>query len=182
MKQIKIILFRGGFAGDLITALHNMNCFEDLTPTGKIQIKEELKLLQGIQQHMPIYEKDKYLNKHEIIACCDPEFALKHKDKTLMITCEDIEMSKYFCNRFFDYHHELLKDTTVKEYHDSFLLWKEFWSAKFKNKLDVSDIFTNNNFLAKLDTPIDDQKSTLFNDWKEINRKSFLDHKGTYDQ
>ena len=38
-KQIKIILFRGGFAGDLITALYDMNCFIELKENGQIVIE-----------------------------------------------------------------------------------------------------------------------------------------------
>ena len=45
-KQIKIILFRGGFAGDLITALHDMACFKKLEPNGQVMINRNRKILQ----------------------------------------------------------------------------------------------------------------------------------------
>jgi hypothetical protein len=180
--MIKIILFRGGFAGDLITALHNMNCFQKLTPEGKIEIDRDLLVLQGDSKDMTIEDKDRYLDKHPIISCCDPEFALKHSNKTLMITCDDAFMATYFCKRFYQYHPYIADDLSLEEYNTSFNQWNHYWSSKFKKTIDLSDIFTNDSFLSKLDIVLDDDKIKLFNNWKEINQKSFLVHKDTYGQ
>jgi hypothetical protein len=179
MSQIKIILFRGGFAGDLITTLHHMNCFRELTPQGKIEIDSSLLTLQRNRNDMTIEDKDQYLNKHPIISCCDPEFALKHKNQTLMINCSNTSMASYFCKRFYQYHPHMADEISLAEYDTSFAEWSHFWSPKFKRSIDVSDIFTNDNFLSKLDIVLNDDKIKLFNDWKKINKKSFLDHKET---
>ena len=178
----KIILFRGGFAGDLITALHHIDCFRKLTPEGKIQIDSNLLLLQGNRKDMTIEDKDQYLNKHPIISCCDTEFALKHKNKTLMITCNDALMASYFCKRFYQYHPYMAKDISLAKYNTSFVEWSRFWTPKFKQTIDLSDIFTNDEFLSKLNRDLGDSEIKLFNDWREINQKSFLSHRETFDQ
>jgi hypothetical protein len=176
MSQTKIILFRGGFAGDLITTLHHIDCFRELTPEGKIQIDTSLLTLR-YRKDMTMEDKDQYLSKHPIISCCDPEFALKHKNQTLMITCSDTFMASYFCKRFYQYHPCMADKISPAEYDASFVEWSNFWSPKFKRKIDVSDIFTNDNFLSKLDIVLNDKKIELFNKWKKINKKIFLDHK-----
>jgi hypothetical protein len=180
--MIKIILFRGGFAGDLITALHNIDCLQELTAEGRININSDLLLLQGNCEDMTTEDKDRYLDKHPIISCCDPEFALKHKNQTLMVTCEDEYMATYFCKRFYQYHPYMTDKISLEEYVTSFKQWSHFWRPKFKRSVDVSDIFTNDNFLSKLDVVLDDNKIKLFNEWKQINQKSFLDHKETSDR
>ena len=65
MKQTKIILFRGGFAGDLFTAIHNMSCLIELKANGKVDINKELLLLQS-DTNMSIQEKDQYYKKHDV--------------------------------------------------------------------------------------------------------------------
>jgi len=180
--MIKIILFRGGFAGDLITALHHIDCFRELTQEGKIEIDSDLLLLQGNRKDMTIEDKDQYFNKHPIISCCDPEFALKHKNQTLMITCDDALMASYFCKRFYQYHPYMSKDISLAEYNTSFIEWSHFWTPKFKQSIDISDIFTNDEFLSKLNRDLGQREIKLFNDWREINQKSFSSHRETYDQ
>jgi len=179
MKQIKIILFRGGFAGDLITALHHMECFRELTPEGKIEIDRSLLTLQGNNDQMTMEDKDHYLDQHSIISCCDTEFALKHKNHTLMVTCDDEVMATYFCKRFYQYHPHMTTEMSLQDYSTSFTEWNTFWSSKFKKKIDISDIFTNEDFISRLDIVLDDSKIKLFNHWKEINQKSFSVHRET---
>jgi hypothetical protein len=185
--MIKIILFRGGFAGDLITALHDMNCFIELKETGQIVIERNRRILQldfknlsptnfkllKRNTDLSISEKDQYLSEHKIISCHDSEFALKHHRNTLIIKCDNNLMSSFFSKRFYDYHPECFAETTLEDYKQDVLNWNNFWPAKFKNQLDVSDIFENKNFLEKININIDSSKQTLFDNWKEINQKSF---------
>ena len=184
MKQIKIILFQGGFAGDLFTALHNMDCCIDLLPNGKIELNANVRVLQQDNRSffMSILEKDEYYNKHDIISCCDSEFALKHHKNTLVIKCDDKIMSSFFCKRLFTYHPELITSMTVEQYEKDVAEWHNFWPKRFKNQLDISDIFSNENFLDKLDIPLDEEKKTLICQWKVINKRIFATHKETYDQ
>ena len=110
----------GGFAGDLITALHNMNCFRELTPEGKIEIDRDLLVLQKVRKDMTVEDKNQYLNKHAIISCFDPEFALTHRDKTLAIKCDSKIVSDYFCTRYFQYHPRLQEQISMEDYIKTF--------------------------------------------------------------
>lgn len=179
--MIKIILFRGGFAGDLITALHDMDCFQELTSEGRVLIDSNIHTLNEVED-MTIDDKDQYFDKHPIMSCCDPEFALKYKNETLLVKCDDQDMARYFCKRFYQYHPEMIDEIPLEDYITSFGQWSHFWAPKFKKTLDLSDIFTNENFLSKMDIVLDDKKIKLFNDWREINQKSFSSHRETYDQ
>lgn len=172
----------GGFAGDLITALHNMNCFQELTPEGKIEIDRDLLVLQKVRKDMTVEDKNQYLNKHAIISCFDPEFALTHRDKTLAIKCDSKIVSDYFCTRYFQYHPRLQEQISMEDYIKTFDEWNKFWPSKFKRTLDISDIFHNEKFLDKLDVKIDEDKEELFERWRSINEKNFVAHKEIYDQ
>lgn len=181
MKQTKIILFRGGFAGDLFTALHNMSCLIELKANGKVDINKELLLLQS-DTNMSIQEKDQYYKKHDVVSCCDSEFALKHHNNTLVIKCDDELLSSFFCKRFKLYHPKCFTNITLNEYTKDVIEWNNFWPKKFKHQLDISDIFSNKNFLDKLNIPMNDEKETLFQRWKVINEKNFVIHKEIYGQ
>ena len=123
-NETKIILFRGGFAGDLVTALHNMSCLIELRTNGKVDIDEKLLLLQD-NTNMSIPEKDDYYNKHELISCCDSEFALKHHKNTLIIKCDDELLSSFFCKRFKTYHPNYFKNITLEEYTKDVIKWNQ---------------------------------------------------------
>ena len=181
MKAIKIILFRGGFAGDLITTLHDIDCFTELLPNGKVELNKDVTLLQN-SDSMSMGEKEEYYIKHEIISCCDSEFALRHHRNTLVIKCNDEIVRSFFCKRFQTYHPTLFTDMTVEQYTKDVTEWHNFWPKRFKNQIDISDIFTNENFLDKLDIPLDEERKTLFQQWKAINKRIFSTHKETYDQ
>jgi len=182
IDNTKIVLFIGGCAGDLITALHNMNCFQELTLEGKIEIDKDLLVLQKDRKDMTIEDKDRYLDKHPIISCCDTKFALRHRNKTLAIKCDSKLVSDYLCKRYFQYHPRLQKQTSMEDYIKTFDKWNKFWPSKFKKTLDMYDIFDNKNFLDKLDVKMDEEKEALFERWRSINEKSFVVHKEIYDQ
>lgn len=180
-NQIKIILFRGGFVGDLITVLHDYDCFIKLNDNGKIDIEKSRTVLQN-DNTMSILEKDIYLEKNKIVSCCDPEFALKNRKHTLIITCRDEIALRFFCKRFRQYHPHFFVNTTIDNYVQDCIDWNNFWPKKFQKHLDISDIFYNENFLTKLDLDLDKKRIDLFEKWKIINKKSFLDHRAYYDQ
>jgi hypothetical protein len=181
MKAIKIILFRGGFAGDLITTLHDIDCFTELLPNGKVELNKDVTLLQN-SDSTSMEEKEQYYNKHEIISCCDSDFALRHHANTLVIKCDDQIVSSFFCKRFYMYHPSLFSDMTVEQYINDVTEWSNFWPNKFKNQLDISDIFSNEKFLDKIDIPLNKEKKSLFQEWRDINGRNFAIHKETYDQ
>ena len=177
--MIKIILFRGGFAGDLFTALHNIDCLIGLSPNGKVELRKEITLLQN-SGSMSMEEKNEYYKKHTIISCCDSEFALKHHRNTLVVKCDDQIVSSFFSKRFRMYHPGLFSDMTLDQYISDVTEWNNFWPKKFKNQIDISDIFSNKKFLDKLNTPMNYMKEQLFKKWRAINKKNFLIHKETY--
>ena len=74
------------------------------------------------------------------------------------------------------------KEISLAEYNTSFIEWSSFWTPKFKQSIDISDIFTNDEFLSKLNRDLGQREIKLFNDWREINQKSFSSHRETYDQ
>jgi|TARA_B110000444_G_C18786931_1_gene570417 hypothetical protein len=179
--MIKIILFRGGFAGDLITALHNKDCFIELLPNGKIELDKETTLLQN-SNGMSIQQKEEYFDRQNIISCCDSEFALKHQKNTLVIKCDDPLVSGFLCKRFKMYNPEYFTNTSINEYNEDVSKWNSFWPQRFQQQLDISDIFSNANFLDKLDITINEDEKMLFQRWKVINEKNFVIHKETVDQ
>jgi len=181
MNQIKIILFRGGFAGDLLTALHNIDYFIELLPNGKVELQNEITLLQN-SGSMTMEEKNEYYRNHSVISCCDSEFALKHHKNTLVVKCDDQIVSSFFSERFRMYHPELFSNITMEQYSNSVKEWHAFWPKKFKNQIDISDIFSNEKFLDKLSIPMNQRKEQLFKSWKDINKKNFSIHKETSGQ
>ena len=174
MNKTKIILFRGGHAGDLFTAIHDLTCFIEITIDGKVEISKDRKLLQ-VDSNLTFAEKDEYLQKHNIISCVDSEFALKHHKQTLVIKCDNPDVSAFFSARQKKFHPHYFTNTTLEKYIEDVLAWNKFWPTKFKKQLDISDIFTNENFLSKLDIEISKDKKDIFEHWLSINKKIFLD-------
>ena len=180
MSQTKIILFYGGFAGDLITALHDIDCFVVINQNGKVDLHEEKTLLQDekMQKIMTSDQKTDYMDRHKVISCCDTKFAFKHRDITKVITCYDKDMARFYCERYFHYHPQL---KTEVDYYEKFQEWQNFWPNKFPNTVDISKIF-HTNFLEDLGVEISDSKIKLFNQWKEFNQSTFSSHKESSDQ
>ena len=173
-NDIKIVLFRGGFAGDLITALYDYSCFLKLNANGKVDIEKNRIILQK-SNNMSNEEKENYLNQYNIISCTDTHFALKNITKTLIVTCSNEIMINFFCNRFKKYHPYSFTNTTINDYIKDTFDWQNYWPKFFKNQIDISDIFDNKNFLSKLGCNINEKKQHLFHEWKNINQKNFLD-------
>ena len=172
----KIILFFGGFAGDLITALHDFDSLVRITEHGKIDLHEEKILLQAekTQAIMTSDQKTDYLERHKVISCCDTKFAFKHRNSTKVITCENKEMAKFYCDRYFYYHPQL---KSADDYYKKFQEWQTFWTDKFPHKVDISNMFTNENFLVDLGIEITQEKIALFTKWKELNQTVFSNHR-----
>ena len=172
--MINIVLFRGGFAGDLITALHDYNSFLRLNDNGKVDIQKNRTLLQN-KNTMSEEQKDIYLSKHNIISCCDTHFALKHSRLSLIVTCNNHALITFFSKRFKKYHPYCFTNMTIDDYVRDTIKWQNYWPKFFKNQIDISDIFSSEDFLQKLDCNIDEKKQKLFTEWKKINQKIFLD-------
>ena len=73
-----------------------------------------------------------------------------------------------FCGQVKGLHPEYFENTTLDSYKKDVLNWNKFWPNKFKNKLDIASIFKDDNFLEKINVPIDESKKFLFENWKKF--------------
>lgn len=167
-NNIQIVLHKGGFAGDLVTALYDQTALLNLNSTGKISLRPERTLLQQENQ-LSLDEKNSLLEKQKVLSVCDPEFSLLHQKGTLFLYSSDKKMTDFFCHRFAKHNPEYFKSVTISEYSDEHDKWRDFWIDKFTHKLDMSKIFEdyfldNMPFMSK-----DDTKITLFENWKKLN-------------
>jgi hypothetical protein len=154
-NNIQIVLHKGGFAGDLVTALYDQTALLNLNSTGKISLRPERTLLQQENQ-LSLDEKNSLLEQQKVLSVCDPEFSLLHQKGTLFLYSSDKKMTDFFCHRFAKHNPEYFKSVI-------------FWINKFTHKLDMSKIFEdyfldNMPFMSK-----DDTKVTLFENWKKLN-------------
>ena len=81
-NNIQIVLHKGGFAGDLVTALYDQTALLNLNSTGKVSLRPERTLLQQKNQ-LSLDEKNSLLEKQKVLSVCDPEFSLIHQKGTL---------------------------------------------------------------------------------------------------
>ena len=87
-KGFKIILFNGGFAGDLITALYNPDVFQGFIKNTVVLIKEVLKPKQLDFKDWPHDKKVEYLESINDLGVCsshDLELGLRLKDNTILV-------------------------------------------------------------------------------------------------
>ena len=101
-KGFKIILFNGGFAGDLITALYNPDVFQGFIKNTVVLIKEVLKPKQLDFKDWPHDKKVEYLESINDLGVCsshDLELGLRLKDNTILLHCSDYKLAKFFHSR-----------------------------------------------------------------------------------
>lgn len=167
-NKIQIVLQKGGFAGDLITALYDPSALINLDCRGKINLYPERTSLQN-KNTLSLNDKNNLLDKHKILSVCDTEFALFHKKKTIFLYSSTDKMTEFFCQRFKKYHPLYFRNMSITEYILEHNKWRDFWIKKFKNILDVSPIF-HSDFLKKIPfLHIDEAKIALFKKWRVLN-------------
>ena len=167
--QIKIVLQKGGFAGDLITALYDPTALINISDSGKVEIDSNRTILQN-ENNLSLQEKNDLLDNFKVLSICDTEFAFMHRKNSLFLYSSDKEMTEYFCRRFQKYHPSLKRfeagvaDTIVE--HDE---WRDYWLPKFPNSLDMSQMFED-NFIFKIPfLEVDQAKISCFEKWKTLN-------------
>ena len=120
---------------------------------------------------MSLDQKNEYIMQHKISPCHDTDFAYTHEKETMVIDCEDKLMVPSFCNRF-----KIMnpKETVpLDDYVTETYQWLDYWPKQFGKRLDISDVFTNENFLEKLDIDFTRERQQLLDDWKKANKKYF---------
>ena len=168
-KKIKVILHKGGFAGDLITALYDKTNFIDLSDNGKVNLNPKITELQS-KNTLSLKAKNNLLQKNNVISVCDTEFAFIHRKTSLILYSSVDKMTKFFCERFEKYHPHNFHSMSIDDYVDEHDKWRDFWLEKFPNKLDMAKIF-DSNFLDNV--PFLDaskQNIDILYKWKTLNR------------
>jgi len=168
-NKIKIVLQKGGFAGDLITSLYDPTALINLDNNGKINLDLNRTLLQN-KNSLSLQDKNNLLDKFKILSVCDTEFAFIHREKTVFLYSSTDEMTEFFCKRFNKYHPHYFTKTSIADYIIEHNEWRNFWLKKFKNTLDVSQIFKN-EFIYKIPfLNVDQAKINFLAKWKSLNR------------
>ena len=164
-KNFKIIFHSGGFAGDLITALHNPNLFKKFYNHTIILDDRVTKLKSYEFRQKNAYEdKIKYLKSIENLEVCsshDLELALSLKDNTTLVYCSDHRLSKIFFDR-------IVRDKNDMEMTlEGYLNWQDTNRGIFKKQVDIAKI-TDVDFLDNLG--ITDVRSVLLvKQWIALN-------------
>lgn len=155
-SDFKIILFNGGFAGDLITGLHNPDTFKKFDNKTVVLDDKVVKLKSyEFRQQNSYEEKIEYLKSIEDIGVCsshDQELALRLKDNTVLVYCSDERLVELLYNRI-----ERNKDDmqmTLEEH----MNWQETNKKVFKNQIDIAKI-SDADFLDNLG--INDVRSVI---------------------
>lgn len=168
-EKIKIVLQKGGFAGDLITSLYDPTSLINLDSNGKINIHPSRTLLQN-KNNLSLENKNKLLDQFPLLSVCDTEFAFMHRKKTLFLYSSKDEMTKFFCKRFYKFHPDHATKKSMEDHILEHNQWRAYWIDKFQFSLDVSYIFEK-GFLSKIPfLKVDEKKSILFEKWKYLNR------------
>jgi hypothetical protein len=168
-NKIKIVLQKGGFAGDLITSLYDPTALINLDSNGKVNLDPNRTSLQN-ENNLSLEDKNKLLYKFKVLSVCDTEFAFIHRKETVFLYSSTNEMTEFFCKRFNKYHPHCFTKISIADYIIDHNEWKNFWLKKFQNTLDVSQIFED-GFINKIPfLDINEEKISFFEDWKRLNR------------
>jgi|TARA_B100001094_G_C17915128_1_gene663159 hypothetical protein len=164
-SNFKIVLYNGGFAGDLITALYSPDVVNRLENNTVVLYNKFRKLkLHSYRQKASMDEKIKYLKSIEKIGACsshDLELSLRFRKNTHMVYCSDDEMVKEFYKRAVrDKDHQIM---SVEEQ----LEWQISGRRIFENQVDLAKA-NQPDFLDKLNIHNEKSKEIL-KEWLKPN-------------
>lgn len=164
-KDFKIILFNGGFAGDLITALYNPDVFQRFNDNTIVLLKEVLKPKQIDFKNWPYDKKIEYLESIKDLGVCsshDLELGLRLKDNTILVHCTDDKLAKFF-------HSRIIRDEeNMKLSLEEHMNWQRTGRQIHKRQIDLADL-NKTNFLA--DLQIEDSRSAdILKEWLSRNK------------
>ena len=166
-EKFKIIFFNGGFAGDLITALHNPLTFNRFS-NRKIVLADGFYKLKShtYRTETPIEEKIKYIKSIEHYGVCsshDMEFSLKFRENTQLVYCSDDTMTRTFFDRINRTH----KHHMIMSFEEH-LAWQVSSRSIFKNQIDLAGI-GKPGFLQKINIKNEKSKE-IYEEWLERNK------------
>jgi len=164
-KDFKIILFNGGFAGDLITALYNPDVFQGFNDNTMVLDKEVLKLKWYKFMQTSYDEKIQYVKSIEVTGVCsshDLKFSLLLKDNTILCYCSDYKLANFFYSR-------IKRDKPYNKLSfEEHMNWQRNSRQIFKRQVDLADLYKP-YFLEGLQ--INDIRSTnILTKWLELNK------------
>ena len=164
-KDFKIILFNGGFAGDLITALYNPDVFKGFDDNTMVLIKEVLKPKQPEFKDWSHDKKVEWLESINDLGVCsshDHELALRLKENTILVHCSDYKLAKFF-------HSRLERDEErMKLSLDEHMNWQRNSRQVHKRQIDLVDL-NKQDFLEGLQ--INDKRSSdILKEWLTRNK------------
>lgn len=169
MKQIndnfKIIFFNGGFAGDLITAIHNPALFVKFNGKTVVLDQRVTKLKSfDYRQEKTLDEKITYLESiQDFLVCSSHDISLAYKlhRNTVLVYCSDLQLHEIFYNR-----QKRLSADMIMSLDDS-ILWQETNKKIFKNKIDLKNLHEE-NFLSSIGIH-DTRSSHILSEWLTLN-------------
>jgi len=163
-KDFTIVFFPGGFAGDLITALHNPNIFKHFK-NKQIILDDQVTKLKSYEfrQQNTYNDKIEYIKSIEDLEVCsshDLELALHLKDNTTLVYCSDKKLSRFFFNR-------IVRDKEdMKMTFEDLLNWQDTNRSIFKKQIDIAKV-TDIDFLDKLGIA-DFRSVSLLKQWIDL--------------
>ena len=163
--DFKIIFFNGGFAGDLITAIHNPNLFIKFDGKTVVLDNRVTKLKSfRYRQENTIDDKITYLESIQDLKVCsshDIAMAYKLHRNTILVYCSDKELHEKFYHRL-----KRIAEDNIMSLDDS-ILWQEQNIKIFKNKIDLANL-REKDFLSSIGINAP-RSSNILNDWLELN-------------
>ena len=164
--DFKIIFFNGGFAGDLITALHNPDLFIKFDGRTVVSDDRVTKLKWfPYRQENTIDDKIAYLESiQELKVCSSHDVAMAYKlhRNTVLLYCSDLELHGKFYHR-----QRRIAEDTIMSLEDS-ILWQEKNKKIFQNKIDLATL-RDKDFLSSIGIHDAPKSSNILNDWLKLN-------------
>ena len=163
-KNFKIILFQGGFAGDLITSLYNPNVFERFRGNVIDVNKRVLSLKSKDFIRNSHTNKLKYIESimhMEVCSSHDVEFSLRLKEHTILVYCSDHKLAKFFLNR-------INRNVNNNLLFDDYMNWQDNSRQIYKRQIDLKNL-SKPTLLE--DLGINDSRSAdILKQWLELNK------------
>ncbi len=167
-SEFKIILFNGGFAGDLIASLHNPDLITHFAET-HIRTNPKISRLcyADFRKSNSYEDKLEYLKSIEHYGVCtshDLELSLRLRKNTILLHCSDITLAEVLFYRM------KRKTKTMAMTFEESIAWQQVNKKIYKRQIDLANIY-NKSFLD--DLGIKDTRSVkILEKWRSLNEKN----------
>lgn len=164
-KNFKIILFNGGFAGDLITALYNPETFKRFNQKSVVLADTVTRLKDyEFMENNSIKQKISYIESIRHVGVCsshDLELSLRLRENTHLVYCSDNEMANFFFKRI-----PRNKKDSIMTF-DEHLAWQESSKKVFRYQVDLAQM-TQHNFLEQINVS-NSKSAAILKGWIGLN-------------